>query len=84
MATVFFKVSPQQEKEIKTFMKAEGYSSKAEFFRFLLKFYKYENRIEKVKLSPETQKEADELAALVTKLNREGKIKDNLDSILDL
>ena len=84
MATVFFKVSPQQEKEIKTFIKAEGYSSKAEFFRFLLKFYKYENRIEKIKLSPETQKEADELASLVTKLSREGKIKDNLESILDL
>ena len=84
MATVFFKTTATQDKEIKKMMAEEGYTSKAEFFRFLLKFYKYENRIEKIKLSPETQKEADELASLVTKLSREGKIKDNLESILDL
>ncbi len=80
MATVFFKVSPQQEKEIKTLMKAEGYSSKAEFFRFLLKFYKYQRR----ELSPELQKEAAELGALLVRLEEEGKLKDNLDSLLDL
>lgn len=41
MTTVFFKVNDVQEKEMKQFMKEEGYSNKAEFFRFLIKFYKY-------------------------------------------
>lgn len=71
MATVFFKTTPIQDKEIKRMMADEGYTSKAEFFRFLLKFYKYE----KIRLSPEVQKEADELSALVTKLSREGKLE---------
>ena len=71
MATVFFKVSPQQEKEIKTFMKAEGYSSKAEFFRFLLKFYKYEKR----EFSDELEKESKELERVLERLAKEGKLK---------
>ena len=80
MATVFFKTTPTQDEEIKKMMDAEGYTSKAEFFRFLLKFYKYQKR----ELSEEVQKEAAELGALLSRLDKEGKLKDNLDSILDL
>lgn len=80
MATVFFKTTPTQDEEIKKMMDAEGYTSKAEFFRFLLKFYKYQKR----ELSEEVQKEAAELGALLVRLDKEGKLKDNLDSILDL
>ena len=70
MATVFFKTTPTQDEEIKKMMDAEGYTSKAEFFRFLLKFYKYQKR----ELSEEVQKEAAELGALLSRLDKEGKL----------
>ena len=41
MTTVFFKINDIQENEVKQMMKEEGYTNKAEFFRFLIKFYKY-------------------------------------------
>ena len=45
MATVFFKITAEQEKEVLNLMKEEGYTNKAEFFRFLVKFYKYQNHL---------------------------------------
>ena len=80
MGTVFFKTTGQQENEIKSLMKNEGYTSKSEFFRFLLKFYKYQK---KETVEEEIIREANELGALLTKLNKAGKLKDNLNEILD-
>ncbi len=40
--TVSFKISPLMAYEIDKLMHDEGIESKAEFFRFLLKFYKYQ------------------------------------------
>lgn len=71
MSAVFFKLSARQNEELSAFMDEEGYTSKAEFFRFLLKFYKYK----KDKEYSDLMKSADELGALVTKLNKEGKLK---------
>ena len=59
MTTVFFKVNDVQEKEMKQFMKAEGYSNKAEFFRFLIKFYKITKSFEEKRFDQVT-KELDE------------------------
>lgn len=46
MSTVFFKITDKQDQEIRNLMAEEGYASKAEFFRFLLKFFKYSRRPE--------------------------------------
>lgn len=59
MTTVFFKVNDVQEKEMKQFMKEEGYSNKAEFFRFLIKFYKY-HKTDEQKRFDQISKELDE------------------------
>ena len=79
MSTVFFKITSTQENEIKKFMKDEGYTSKSEFFRFLVKYYKYQKEDS---ARAEVFREAEELSALLAKLNSEGKLKDNLDSSL--
>ncbi len=50
MPAIFFKLSPTQEHELTLFMKEEGYESKAEFFRFLLKFYKYQRSSAEIQL----------------------------------
>ncbi len=75
MSTVFFKVTPTQDREIKKLMSDEGYTSKAEFFRFLLKFYKYQ----KNQFPNDIAKESMELKQILSRLEREGKLKDNLD-----
>ena len=41
MSAVYFQLTKDQDQEMKSLMKKEGYSNKAEFFRFLMKFYKY-------------------------------------------
>jgi len=41
MATIYFRLNEQQEKEIRQLMKIEGYLSRSEFLRFVIKFYKY-------------------------------------------
>lgn len=78
MATVFFKVSDQQETEIKKFMKQEGYSSKAEFFRFLLKFFKYQKSPEDIRF----EKAAKELGDVVDKLAEQGKLNKSIEEQL--
>lgn len=78
MATVFFNINNIQEKEIHTFMKGEGYTSKAEFFRFLIKFYKYHK-------SPEEQrfeKAAHGLADILKRLESKGKLDSSIDEQL--
>lgn len=70
MSTVFFKITSQQDKEVKTFMKEEGYTNKAEFFRFLLKYFKYSKSPNQVRF----EKSADELADVLRKLGKSGKL----------
>jgi hypothetical protein len=78
MATVFFKIGEVQEKEVNKMMKEEGYTNKAEFFRFLIKFYKYnkssaQNNFEMV---------SNELAQVLKKLEQKGKFSKSLDEQL--
>lgn len=41
MPNFFMRTSGDFDQEIKNLMKIEGYKSKAEFIRFVVKFYKY-------------------------------------------
>lgn len=70
MATVFFKISDKQEEEVGDMMAEEGYTNKAEFFRFLIKFYKYQKSPDEKRLESATQ----ELAQVLKKLDKQGKI----------
>ncbi len=44
MSSIFFNITPQLAKEINSLMNEEGYANKAEFFRFLVKFFKYNRK----------------------------------------
>lgn len=78
MSTIFFKINEKQNKEIINLMEEEGYTSKAEFFRFLVKFYKYKKSPDEVRF----EKAADELGAVLKKLSKNGKLKKSLDEQL--
>lgn len=78
MSTVFFKINDVQEKEVKEMMKGEGYTSKAEFFRFLIKFYKYYKTPEE----KDFETAAKELANLLKKLDKAGRIDKSIDDQL--
>jgi len=71
MATVFFKINDTQEAEVQSFMEEEGYTNKAEFFRFLIKFYKYHKSPEEIRF----EKATEELAEVLKLLDEKGKIK---------
>lgn len=66
--TVFFNISPQMAEEIKDLMNKEGYTNKAEFFRFLVKFFKY-NRFQE---TTELQKSVDDLEETLITLDKKG------------
>lgn len=78
MATVFFNINDAQEKEVKALMKGEGYTNKAEFFRFLVKFYKYHKSPEEHRF----EKAAYELGEVLKKLDKKGKIDLSFDKQL--
>ncbi|MBD3360182.1 hypothetical protein GF366_00095 [Candidatus Peregrinibacteria bacterium] len=78
MATVFFKINEKQEGEIEGLMEEEGYTNKAEFFRFLVKFFKYHKSPEDKRLENVTHK----LAAVLKKLDEKGKLDVPLDDQL--
>mgnify|MGYP003395797862 FL=1 len=78
MATVFFKITAEQEKEVLNLMKEEGYTNKAEFFRFLVKFYKYQKSPDLIRF----EKAADDLTATLVKLDKAGKLTKSLDEQL--
>lgn len=78
MTTVFFKINDVQEKEVKIFMQEEGYSNKAEFFRFLIKFYKYHKPSEQERF----EKLADELSEIMVKAAKHPKFKKSLEEQL--
>lgn len=69
MASVFFNINDTQEKEVKALMKDEGYTNKAEFFRFLIKFYKYHKTPQERRF----EKAADELGEVLKKLDKKSK-----------
>lgn len=70
MTTVFFKINDKQQQEVEQLMESEGYTNKAEFFRFLIKFYKYHKSPEEMRF----EKAASELAGVLKKLNKKGKL----------
>ena len=78
MSAIFFKVTDIQNKEIKSLMEKEGYSNKAEFFRFLVKFFKYHKSPENAQLAKVSQ----ELTAILKELNKQGKLSSSLDEQL--
>ena len=78
MSTVFFKISDQQAKELKYLMTCEGYTNKAEFFRFLLKFFKYNKSPDQVRF----EKAAAELGKVLIHLKKTGKLTKSLDEQL--
>lgn len=78
MATVFFNINDAQAKEVKALMKGEGYTKKAEFFRFLVKFYKYHKSPEELRL----EKASRELENVLKKLDEQGKIPLTLEEQL--
>jgi len=78
MTTVFFKINDTQGNEVEKMMAEEGYTSKSEFFRFLIKFYKYhktpeENRFEKA---------TNELGEVLKKLDKKSKLSLSFDKQL--
>lgn len=79
MTTVFFKINDVQEKEVKNFMHEEGYSNKAEFFRFLIKFYKYHKLTDQERF----EKAADELQATIKKISNSPKFKEKINKSLE-
>ena len=79
MATVFFKINHTQEKEIRKLMEEEGYASKSEFFRFLVKFFKYHKTPEEKRFEKTTQ----ELAAILKELEKQGKLGSSIDEQLE-
>ncbi|MFN7161100.1 MAG: hypothetical protein ACK4NC_05875 [Candidatus Gracilibacteria bacterium] len=78
MSSIFFKVNETFDQELKTFMQDEGYDSKAEFFRFLIKFYKYHRNSELLKLNALSQ----ELSDILIQLDKKGKIPTSLKAQL--
>lgn len=79
MTTVFFKINDVQEKEMKHFMKEEGYSNKAEFFRFLIKFYKYN----KPAGQEQFEKSADALAKTMKEALKNKKFREMIQKPLE-
>lgn len=78
MSTVFFKINDIQENEVKKMMREEGYTNKAEFFRFLIKFYKYN----KTPAEKDFETAAKDLADVLKTLNKKRKLWPSLDEQL--
>lgn len=78
MATIFFKISEEQDREIQALMKEEGYTNKAEFFRFLIKFFKYKKPAESQNIEIATK----ELSEILKKLDKQGKLNSSIDDQL--
>lgn len=79
MATVFFNINDIQEKEVKSLMHDEGYTNKAEFFRFLVKFYKYHKTPEERRF----EKATAELGEVLKKLDKKSKLGLSFDKQLE-
>ena len=83
MSTVFFKINNKQEQEVEQFMEEEGYTSKSEFFRFLIKFYKYHKSPDQLRF----EKAATDLSNVLKKLSprlHENTLSDLDDELADI
>jgi len=78
MTTVFFKINDVQQHEVEAMMESEGYTSKAEFFRFLIKYYKYNQPTAKQRIEIASNK----IAETLRKLKKAGKLNKSLDEQL--
>lgn len=79
MTTILLKLNNMQEKELKKFMKEEGYTNKTEFFRFLIKFYKYN----KSPLELRYDRAVEALKKAVGELKKKGKLNKSLEEQLN-
>ena len=79
MTTVFFKINDTQGNEVEKMMEEEGYTSKSEFFRFLIKFYKYHKTPEEKHF----EKAANELGEVLKKLDKKSKLSLSFDKQLE-
>lgn len=79
MTTVFFKINDTQGNEVERMMEEEGYTSKSEFFRFLIKFYKYHKTPEEKRF----EKAANELGEVLKKLDKKSKLSLSFDKQLE-
>lgn len=79
MTTVFFKINDTQGNEVEKMMEEEGYTSKAEFFRFLIKFYKYHKTPEEKRF----EKATNELGEVLKKLDKKSKLSLSFDKQLE-
>lgn len=79
MTTVFFKINDTQSNEVENMMEEEGYTNKAEFFRFLIKFYKYHKTPEEKRF----EKAANELGEVLKKLDKKSKLSLSFDKQLE-
>ncbi len=79
MTTVFFKINDIQGNEVERMMEEEGYTSKSEFFRFLIKFYKYHKTPEEKRF----KKAANELGEVLKKLDKKSKLSLSFDKQLE-
>ena len=78
MTTVFFKINDTQSSEVEKMMIEEGYTSKSEFFRFLIKFYKYHKTPEEKRF----EKAANELGEILKKMDKKSKLSLSFDKQL--
>lgn len=78
MASIFFNINETQEKEVKKFMNEEGYTSKSEFFRFLIKYYKYHKTPEEKRF----EKAAENLGEVLKRLDKKSKMSLSFDKQL--
>lgn len=78
MSSVFFKISNTQAEEVKELMNQEGYTSKAEFFRFLIKFFKYNRQPSQDAF----EQAADRLSDTLRQLKKQGKLSLSIDEQL--
>ena len=79
MPAIFFNISDKQSAELRELMEEEGYSGKAEFIRFLIKFFKYNRqRREFARLEQSTE----ELANVLRQLDKKGKLGRSVDEQL--
>ena len=79
MTTVFFKINDIQANEVENMMEEEGYTNKAEFFRFLIKFYKYHKTPEEKRF----EKATNELGEVLKKLDKKSKLSLSFDKQLE-